>query len=67
MVTDSEIISKGSSHDHPASFEVTQKPAADPKIQRLALQMQQAGDALTTQYKGRIEVHGIPVFVQSLI
>ena len=41
------------------TFERTQS-TADPEIQRLARQMQQAGDALCMTYKGRFEVCQYP-------
>ena len=47
---DSEIIAKSSVGVPPPGV------SADPKIQQLALQMQQAGDALYKQYEGRVEV-----------
>lgn len=53
MVPDSEIITKGASPP-PLPGEVQQ--SSDPAIQRLALQMQKAGDALYNQYELRVEV-----------
>lgn len=53
MVPDSVQIAQGNPVA-PVTFERTQS-TADPEIQRLARQMQQAGDALCTTYKGRFE------------
>lgn len=55
MVPDSVQIAQGNPvAPSPVTFERTQS-TADPEIQRLARQMQQAGDALCKTYKGRFE------------
>lgn len=55
VVPDSLQIAQGNPvAPSPVTFERTQS-TADPEIQRLARQMQQAGDALCTDYKGRFE------------
>lgn len=60
MVPDSVQIAQGNPvAPSPVTFERTQS-TADPEIQRLARQMQQAGDALCTTYKGRFEVCHYP-------
>ena len=61
LVPDSEIVFKGSSH---VPSPGVASPPLDPKIQNLARQMQQAGDALYQQYEGRVEV--IPIVCQFL-
>ena len=53
MVPDSEIITKGAA---PPPLPGEPQQSSDPAIQRLALQMQKAGDALYKQYEGRVEV-----------
>ena len=58
VVTDCEVLVKSSGPMHPAppAARPPQDPPQDPTITKLALQMQQAGDALQERFKGRVEV-----------
>ena len=56
MVPDSQIMEKGPAESKtPLQATVVGRPA-DPTIQKLAHQMQLAGDALTSQYGSRVTV-----------
>ena len=61
MVPDSEIVTKG-----PAPLPGEVQPSSDPTIQKLAVQMQQAGDALYKQYEGKVEVSYYIIFILRL-
>lgn len=59
MVPDSMLAPQNPEAPGPVTFERNQS-TVNPEIQRLARQMQEAGDALCTQYKGKFEVCQYP-------
>lgn len=56
MVPDSQIMEKGYAESRTPLPATGVEQPADPTIQKLAHQMQLAGDALTKQYEGRVMV-----------
>ena len=56
MVPDSQIMEKGYPESRTPLPATGVEQPADPTIQKLAHQMQLAGDALTKQYEGRVMV-----------